>query len=58
MDLGKVMRKINYEPLSNRQKSKTAGLGLSWCPGCDRDKVGDGQKCKTCGYHHKPKKIR
>jgi len=54
----KNMRKITSDPLSNRQKSKRASLGLSWCPGCDRNLIGDGEKCKVCGYHHKPKKIR
>lgn len=52
------MRKITSDPLSNRQKSKRAGLGKNWCFGCDRCKVGDGEKCKICGYHNKPKKIR
>jgi hypothetical protein len=44
------------EILSNRQKSRIAKLGESWCCGCDRNIIGDGEICKVCGYRHKTKK--
>lgn len=44
------------EILSNRQKSRRAKLGESWCWGCDRNIIADGETCDVCGYKHKTKK--
>lgn len=35
---------------TNREKRLTPKTdGMFWCWKCDRDVVGNGQKCKTCG---------
>ena len=44
--------------LTNRQKSRRAKIGLFWCCKCDSSLVGQGEKCKKCGYCDNPKKRR
>lgn len=46
---------------TNREQRQTPRGHQSYCFGCDRDLVGDGQKCGTCGTRHiagHPKKRR
>lgn len=44
--------------LTNRQKSRTAKLGLFWCYKCDRNKVGQVGKCSVCGHRENRKKTK
>lgn len=45
---------------TNRERKTAPKRGLSWCPRCDRDLIGEGEKCGTCGFkdtmtkHRKP----
>jgi len=33
----------------NRLMARKPRLGFTWCWCCDRDVVGDGDKCRVCG---------
>ena len=39
-------------------KKKASSSKPSWCPKCDRDAIRDGEKCPTCGYQDKVKKMK
>ena len=41
---------------TNRSMVRKPRLGYSFCMGCDRALVGDGQKCPVCGYRNEPKR--
>lgn len=46
------MRHIDDEKplLTNRERARQPRLGRYWCPGCDRNHIGDGERCSVCGY--------
>lgn len=37
----------------NRLTSRMPNKGLYWCDKCDRNAIGDGEKCKVCGYQNR-----
>lgn len=39
---------IEYKP-RDREKARSPKQALYWCGKCDRDLVGPGSKCGTCG---------
>jgi rRNA maturation endonuclease Nob1 len=34
---------------SNREKARAPKRFSEWCPGCDRDLLAPGKKCRVCG---------
>lgn len=42
----------------NRHNAKNPKSGLFWCWKCDRDAVGDGQKCPSCGALSGKKRLK
>ena len=44
------MRKRQQPYDTNRTMARSARLGKHWCMGCDAYFLGDGEKCKRCGY--------
>ena len=42
----------------NRDKNIKPKGGIYWCGKCDRDKVGKGQKCATCGARPPQKSLK
>ena len=42
------MQNEDYQK-SNREKRQVPKAGKFWC-GCDRDKIGLGEKCTACGH--------
>lgn len=34
---------------SNREKTRAPKRFWEWCPGCDRDRLTTGKKCRVCG---------
>lgn len=43
-----MSEEVEYKK-TNREKKLTPKLGKFWCMYCDRDIVGKGQRCRTCG---------
>ena len=43
---------------TNREKSKRAKLGYSWCQSCDCNLVGQVGKCRVCGARVNRKKVK
>lgn len=48
---------IEYKE-SNREKKLKPKRGLKWCWACDRDLVGDGEKCLTCGKKDHKRRLK
>jgi hypothetical protein len=46
--------------ITNRDRKTEPKRGIFWCSRCDRDLIGEGEKCGTCGFkdtvtkHRKP----
>jgi len=47
----------DYQP-RNREKAKFASYGKFWCDTCDRDFIGEIDKCSVCGSKGNPRKIK
>ena len=57
---GVQVRLLFWAPMRkpNRMQRQRPRPGRNWCLGCDRARVGDGQKCPVCGNLNGPKRFR
>lgn len=44
--------------ITNRDRKTEPKRGLSWCPRCDRDLIGEREKCGVCGFKDTESKRR
>jgi hypothetical protein len=69
-DATMLLRRLGYTIMTreewddfrtNRDRKTEPKRGLSWCPRCDRDLIGEGERC-SCGFkdtvtkHRKPQR--
>ncbi|MDO8640359.1 MAG: hypothetical protein Q7R33_02345 [Nitrosarchaeum sp.] len=47
-----------FKKFNRIQKTKPLSDKSSWCPGCDREKIREGEKCPSCGYKEKTKHMK
>lgn len=50
-------KNMEYRP-RNREKSRAPKRGRFWCRGCDRQLVGEWEKCPVCGTRNNRKRLK